>query len=68
MWYCEECNVTLGACCYRKRHDGKVLCPEHWKVIDWKHPAFRVVGGVLGGAGFLGGLALGLYLLNRFMG
>jgi len=60
IWYCEECGATLGACCYRKRHDGKVLCPEHWQWLDWQHPAFRV----LWAACFLAGLGLALYLIN----
>jgi len=64
VWYCEECGATLGSCCYRKRYDGKVLCPEHWEAIDWKHPAFSLLGGVA----FLGCLALALYLLDMFVG
>lgn len=68
IWYCEKCGVTIGPCCYRKRYDEKILCPEHWKLIDWKHPAFKVVGTVLGGVGFLGGLGFAIYLLNRLLG
>lgn len=64
VWYCEECGATLGACCFRNRYDGKVLCPAHWKVIDWKHPGFQL----LGGAVFLAGLAIALYLLHRIVG
>ena len=66
VWYCEECGVTLGPCCYRKRHDRKILCRDHWKTIDWSHPAWGVAGSLLGGLAFLAALGLALYLLNRF--
>lgn len=64
IWYCDECGVTIGPCCFRKRYDGKILCPEHSGAIDWQHPLFKILGGV----GLLIALALSLYLLDRIVG
>lgn len=64
IWYCRECNKTLGPCCFQKRHDGKVLCSEHWQGLDFNHPTFHVLAGVC----FLAGLCLALYFLNKLVG
>jgi hypothetical protein len=61
--YCEECGRTIGPCCCRKRYDAKVLCPEHWKIFDFNHPGFHILGGIC----FLVGLVLAIYLINQFL-